>query len=251
MSNTYKWPLKDSYGFPAPALIGLYSPRPRSGKSTTANILKRDYNYAIKPLAGPLKRMIRSFLLESGFDYSEASEYMTDKKEEMLPGNWDRPLTARYMMQTLGTEWGRECLGENVWIRVWEKSLELENNFGVVADDVRFLNEAEMIRNKGGEIWCVVREVHSIEDTLKHASEGGLDNFAFDKYIFNTSTIDHLENNVRCAVSGKGFNNDRILKAYGPELQLIDMIDWIQNTKGCEANPIPPELDSSNEKIDV
>lgn len=42
---------------------------------------------------------------------------------------------------------------------------------------------------------------------------------------------------------------DEILRNYSPELQLIDMLDWLQNTKGYEANPIPPVLDSSISKI--
>ena len=42
---------------------------------------------------------------------------------------------------------------------------------------------------------------------------------------------------------------DEILRNYSPELQLIDMLDWLQNTKGYEANPIPPALDSSISKI--
>jgi len=251
MSSTYEWPLANSYAWSAPKLIGLYSPRPRSGKSTVANLLSNEYGYEIAPLAGPLKKMIYEFLSNTQLSFLEIRDYMTDKKEDWLPGNWDRPLTPRYLMQTLGTEWGRECLGENIWINLWMNSLKFDENLRVVADDVRFVNEAQTIRDKGGEIWCVVREVRAIEETLKHASEGGLNEFKFDKYIFNTSTFAHLENNVKCAISGKGFNNDRILNAYGPELQLIDMLDWVQSTKGCEANPIPPELDSSNEKIDV
>jgi hypothetical protein len=44
---------------------------------------------------------------------------------------------------------------------------------------------------------------------------------------------------------------DKILYEYCPELQLIDMLDWLQNTIGFEVSPIPPDLDSSNEKTDV
>ena len=42
---------------------------------------------------------------------------------------------------------------------------------------------------------------------------------------------------------------DEILYNYCPELQLIDMLDWLQNTKGFEVSLIPPALDSSNAKI--
>ena len=43
---------------------------------------------------------------------------------------------------------------------------------------------------------------------------------------------------------------NKILYEYCPELQLIDMLDWLQCVTGFEASPIPPVLDSSNEKID-
>ena len=42
---------------------------------------------------------------------------------------------------------------------------------------------------------------------------------------------------------------DEILHNYSPELQLIDMLDWLQCTTGYEASPIPPVLDSSTSKI--
>jgi len=43
---------------------------------------------------------------------------------------------------------------------------------------------------------------------------------------------------------------NKILHEYCPELQLLDMLDWLQCTIGFEANPIPPVLDSNNEKSD-
>lgn len=43
---------------------------------------------------------------------------------------------------------------------------------------------------------------------------------------------------------------DEVLYEYCPELQLVDMLDWIQDITDSLGNPIPPALDSSNEKID-
>ena len=43
---------------------------------------------------------------------------------------------------------------------------------------------------------------------------------------------------------------NKVLYEYCPELQLVDMLDWLQCATGFEASPIPPALDSSNEKID-
>lgn len=68
-------------------------------------------------------------------------------------------------MQTLGTEWGRRCLGDDFWLRVWEAT----RPFGpVVVDDVRFPNEAEFLRARGGRIYRIER-VGSIGD--RHVSE--------------------------------------------------------------------------------
>ena len=44
---------------------------------------------------------------------------------------------------------------------------------------------------------------------------------------------------------------DKILHEYCPELQLLDMLDWLQNTKGSLGTPIPLDLDSNNEKNDA
>jgi len=43
---------------------------------------------------------------------------------------------------------------------------------------------------------------------------------------------------------------DKILHEYCPELQLLDMLDWLQDTKGSWGSPIPPALDSNNERND-
>ena len=40
------------------------------------------------------------------------------------------------------------------------------------------------------------------------------------------------------------------VKEYCPELELIDMLDWLQNVTGTEVNPIPPVFDSKETKID-
>ena len=43
---------------------------------------------------------------------------------------------------------------------------------------------------------------------------------------------------------------DKILHEYCSELQLIDMLDWLQDAKNSWGSPIPPALDSSIGKND-
>ena len=46
-------------------------------------------------------------------------------------------------------------------------------------------------------------------------------------------------------------NYDEFMKGYPKELELMDLIDWIQNSKCCSEIPNLRALDSSNGKIDV
>lgn len=107
------------------------------------------------------------------------------------------------LLQLLGTEWGRKCLGENVWCDILKARIEKESSQIAVAiiDDCRFENEfntfpqalrvrldcAESIRRERASYWR--------KDT-NHPSEVGLDNYAdegmFDLYLrTDMHTVDH------------------------------------------------------------
>jgi len=64
----------------------------------------------------------------------------------LLGGN-----TTRYAMQRLGTEFGRDLIDSNLWIRAWQNALSLvPPGVGVVVDDCRFPNEAAAVQAAGG-----------------------------------------------------------------------------------------------------
>jgi hypothetical protein len=101
--------------------------------------------------------------------------------------------TPRFAMQTLGTEWGRKIMGDNIWVNLWStKVSELTSmNQGVVADDVRFLNEAKIIRDMGG---VVVRMERPSSTKTNHESED--QNFDADLVIENNDTIEKIINSI-------------------------------------------------------
>lgn len=147
-------------------LIGIAGPA-QSGKSTMAGEFRRltefrGQKYAEQPFAGPLKRMLASI----GVDVSDLS------KNTPVPF-LDGRITPRVLMQTLGTEWGRTLMPD-LWLRVWEH--ELDTGAAVVTvPDVRFDNEADMIRKLGGIIIHIQRKPTA--DMLAvpaHASEAGI-----------------------------------------------------------------------------
>lgn len=79
--------------------------------------------------------------------------------------------TPRHLMQLIGTEWGRDCIAPNLWISLWQRTAYdvIDHGGKVVCDDVRFINEVEMIRSIGGAVIKVDRA--GLVSTSKHASE--------------------------------------------------------------------------------
>jgi len=171
------------------SIIGLYSPAPQSGKTTVAEALVK-HGYTRVSFAAPLKRVAITLLQELGYEKQVAMEMVYIDKEAYVP---EIKASVRHILQTLGTEYGRQCLHPDVWIMCMEKrlaSLRQEGKFAVI-DDCRFLNEAALIRQLGGEMWRVDRP--DAVRTFDHASEGSLDTYhEFDRHITNEGTIDDL-----------------------------------------------------------
>lgn len=129
------------------------------GKSTAAKVLVRDHGFVCLPFAGPLKKML------SALGLSDAELY-GDMKEAVNPFFGRTP---RHMMQTLGTDWGREMIHPAIWLKAWE--LEAAKHEKVVVDDVRFLNEIDMIKSMNGMIVRLERTIAENPETAKHVSE--------------------------------------------------------------------------------
>lgn len=174
-------------------LIGLAG-KARSGKDTVADMLAAR-GFERYAFAQPLKQGVRAM-----FGLTEAH---TDGewKEDVLPWLGRSP---RYLMQTLGTEWGRQLVAEDVWLRLAQKRLDdmredavctFGRCRGLVISDVRFDNEAEWVRDQGGEVWHIARpEAQAVAD---HASEAGVFyDPCRDQEIYNASSLSDLERAV-------------------------------------------------------
>jgi hypothetical protein len=171
-------------------LIGLYSSAAQSGKSSVARYLEHGYGYRVNPFAYTLKTMAASFLVSLGYTADETYAMLTTAKHTHLPA---LGVDVRHVLQTLGTEWGRDCVHPEVWLKCWEARL-VEGERTVV-DDVRFLNEAEMVRKRGGVLVRVVRP--GFEANTEHRSEGSLDTYeGFDHVIVNDGDLEQLRHTV-------------------------------------------------------
>lgn len=174
---------------PRPALIGIYSSAPNSGKTTLAALLT-EHGYEVVSFAYTLKTMVRVLLNQLGHSATDAQRLVFSAKEELIP---ELGVNTRHLLQTLGTEWGRQCVHPQLWLLCWEAAVMKYHAAGVpvVCDDVRFFNEAQLVRRLGGEMWHLRRNI--VTPPSEHASEGDLDSYPhFDRRVDNTGSIDDL-----------------------------------------------------------
>lgn len=163
----------------------------RTGKDTAGNYLIQSQKYAHLSFAQPMKIMICA-LLNCDIWWLEKN------KDEYITSIGYSP---RKLMQTLGTEWGRNTLHQNFWVDIAKEKLkqfEEHNLPGVVITDCRFDNEAEMIRNMGGII-CHIKRVTN-NKVPAHESEEGVTYHASDIILFNNDTFDKLYEHIDSAL---------------------------------------------------
>lgn len=99
----------------------------------------------------------------------------------------------RRWMQVVGTNCVRGILGNDIWAEATFSSMYMDKNY--VLTDVRFVNEANGIRNRGGKVFRIVR--NGVGPANNHVSETALDDYSYDGFIHNDGTLEELHKNVR------------------------------------------------------
>jgi len=175
-------------------LIALYSPAPQYGKTTVANFLNAGCGYQKMKFAYPMKAMIYALLFSAGVDQEGATRLVEgDLKDEWIPALKSTP---RNLMQTLGTEWGRKTIHEDLWVNLLEATLDdlLGQGKKVVIDDMRFQNEFDLINKLGGTTVKVMRR--TMDQVTLHSSEGVLTHQEFDYILDNNGSVTELHQQV-------------------------------------------------------
>lgn len=137
-----------------------------------------------------------------GYSKFEAQDLVFNRKENVVP---EINKTSRYVQQTLGTEWGRNLIGQNLWVKAMQRQVERhrEQGVSVAIDDVRFFNEAQMIKSLGGQVWKIMRP--GLIPPRDHASEGSLNNWdGFDHVIVNDGTVQDLREKIDALLKDAG-----------------------------------------------
>lgn len=103
-----------------------------------------------------------------------------------MPLRNGKVFTPREILQLVGTEIFR-AVDPPIWTWAWHQKAE---DYDVVAPDVRFPNEMEMIAARGGI--CVHVSRPGQHDASGHASETSLDNRSFDYTVTNGGDLADL-----------------------------------------------------------
>lgn len=158
-------------------LIGIAGPA-RAGKDTLCSYMldNLDGVWLRSSFADPIKEMLRAI----GVDCSDDKKAVIDDSYGVTP---------RHMMQTLGTEWGRQTIDNDIWVKAFAR---LNAGKLIVVPDVRFDNEADLVREHGVLIHLVGRG--GIEGS--HASENPIDFKEGDIVIDNSRDLAWLYSQV-------------------------------------------------------
>lgn len=180
-------------------LIGLTGHK-GVGKSTVASILVRNYGYREEAFAIALKHEVFEAFgnyIVNPQDPEHAKftdwlawidEHKNDPPEEAF--GWVRPL-----LQFWGTEYRRQLCGNDYWVKKLEPLLASH----VVVSDVRFVNEANAVRERGGWIVHVNRPGHYGD---QHESEKWGRVIPYHFYLNNRGTVADLEQRVAELMAG-------------------------------------------------
>lgn len=194
-------------------LIGIYSPAAGSGKSAIADHLIAYHSFARLSFAEPLKDMVRVLLENFGYSPTDAHDLTHIHKRAPIY-EIDPRIDSRHLLRTIGTEWGRACIHTDIWLRCWTARymrLTSEGYDRIVVDDMRFLNEANLLARLDAQLWSVERT--GTPRSTTHASEGGLDSLkllsdptndcslGFHHLINNDGTLDDLHLQVNAILN--------------------------------------------------
>lgn len=181
-------------------IIGLTG-RAGSGKDTISDHLVFTYGFIKVSLAEPLRYGIAAM-------FGISSEEMAGRESKEAVIDWIGK-SPRQLLQTLGTEWGRNQVADDIWLRVAGRRIDMiQQNArytgakGVVVSDIRFANEAAWLRGIGTLAHVIRAETCLQGDTASHASETGVTMEASDWVINNQSGLVDLYRQVDLMAQG-------------------------------------------------
>lgn len=175
------------------------------GKDSVADVLCDIYDFNRIAFADPLREMMEALNPivhvgpRTGSPQSNILHYVEAVHRYGYREAKDRFPEIRRLLQKLGTEAGRDVLGDTIWADTGiKRAAGLDR---VVFTDVRFDNEVDAVRNAGGVIWHIKRPGYD-KPATDHVSEKLPTYLKAEHVVFNSGTLEHLAGEVGHHVEG-------------------------------------------------
>lgn len=181
-------------------IIGIAA-KAYNGKDEVAQYLEQRHGFWKVAFADPIKDML---LIPAFGEFGLTRQHFIDPDLKEAPLELLGGKSPRQLMQLLGTEWGRNLVSTELWIRLAARHVErlsqLKTVDGIVIVDVRYENEAEWVRSIGGQVWHLVRP--GARRASSHSSEDGVAVFfpKKDGYLNNDGTLEQLHARIDFAL---------------------------------------------------
>ena len=188
-----------------------------SGKGTVADMLVQEYGYTKISFADKLKDGVAEVfgwdrqMLEGDTDESRA---WREQKDDFWSQETGRIISPRLVLQEFGTDCMRNGFDDGIWVSLVKKTIVQNPGVNFVIPDVRFENEANMIKSIYGEVWRVRRgpdpvwfrmyQDIGVEPKDVHKSEWAWANVLFNQVVDNDSTVDFLKSKVKRILDKNG-----------------------------------------------
>lgn len=187
-------------------ICGLIS----SGKDSVADILVQEKNFKKISFADKLKDGVATVF---GWDRSmlegktSTSRDWREEKDDFWSAELGKDISPRLVLQLFGTECMRQGFYDGIWVSLVKKHIIDNPKQNFVIPDVRFPNEANMIKSIHGEVWRIRRGPDPVwfrmyqdlgtEPTEVHESEWAWANTNFNKILDNNGTLLELRSQVK------------------------------------------------------
>lgn len=186
-------------------IVGISGLR-NSGKTSVAQALAL-HGYVEMSFASKLKEVCSVLFnwpmsrLESNLPEDKVWKETVDEFASSMFDN-AYPLSPRFALQYIGTDLFRNNFHQNFWIGILKMNILRQDHTKIVISDVRFDNEAHMIRQMGGKIVKLTHQfanptMISYADVREHAyasheSEQGISADYVDVYFDARDDINRL-----------------------------------------------------------
>ena len=203
-------------------IIG-FAGKAASGKTTAAKFLIAENNHiVILPMAQVLREEVEGFIRQVGavdkvpliygdqddkvrifyIDERRALDACTEwsgfihKNSEIQDRHGSTAVSVRRILQWWGTEY-RRAQNHDYWTKAWGEKLQTYDleTVHVLVDDVRFVNELNIIKKHGGIFVRIERP--GFNGANNHSSENSLDSFSEWNYVVqNDGSLEQFADQV-------------------------------------------------------